>query len=280
MSRIPRATLVLALAACTTSEPESVRPPQMREGFFASDDGIRLAYRLELPAGRPPFPAFVIGHGSGRLNRTTAEPIARGLLERGFAVLRYDKRGVGQSEGEYTGVGVANDTMITRLAYDMAAGVALLRDQPEIDDDGIGVGGISQAGWIVPVAAELSGARFALILVGSAMPLGVNMQFERLNRESDSSPSDLALIAAKYDGPLGFDPIPVHERLSIPTYWVFAGQDRSVPTPLCLARIDSLRARSPKDYEIEVFRDAGHDVPGSPAIWPGIERWLNRVTRR
>ncbi|MGH7553457.1 MAG: alpha/beta hydrolase family protein [Longimicrobiales bacterium] len=109
-------------------------------------------------------------------------------------------------------MGVVNDTMITRLAKDMAAGVAMLREQPEIDDDRIGVGGISQAGWIVPVAAEMSDARFALILVGSTMPLGVNMRFERLNRESDSPPSELALIAAKYDGALGFDPIPVLER--------------------------------------------------------------------
>ncbi|MGH7553458.1 MAG: hypothetical protein ACREMQ_10590 [Longimicrobiales bacterium] len=56
MSRLLRPALVLALAACSSSELESIRPPQMREGFFASDDGIRLAYRLELPAGHRRFP--------------------------------------------------------------------------------------------------------------------------------------------------------------------------------------------------------------------------------
>jgi hypothetical protein len=36
----------------------------------------------------------------------------------------------------------------------MAAGVAFLRTRPEIDPKRIGLAGVSQAGWIMPIAAQ------------------------------------------------------------------------------------------------------------------------------
>ncbi|MFY9796103.1 MAG: hypothetical protein WAJ93_10465 [Candidatus Nitrosopolaris sp.] len=67
-------------------------------------NGVKTNAQLTYPAvGKGPFPAVLLVHGTGPtdMNETltkTAKPfwqIAQYLSERGFAVLRYDKRGIG-----------------------------------------------------------------------------------------------------------------------------------------------------------------------------------------
>jgi alpha-beta hydrolase superfamily lysophospholipase len=65
-------------------------------GFFNSGD-VRLSYRLDVPPGSGPFGAVVFGHGSGLQTKDSCRFLANGFLQRGFATLCFDKRGVGQS---------------------------------------------------------------------------------------------------------------------------------------------------------------------------------------
>lgn len=67
-------------------------------------NGVKTNAQLTYPAvGKGPFPAVLLVHGTGPtdMNETltkNAKPfwqIAQYLSERGFAVLRYDKRGIG-----------------------------------------------------------------------------------------------------------------------------------------------------------------------------------------
>ena len=62
---------------------------------------MRLAGRLLRPPGRGPFPAVVIVPGSEPAHRTTYDLWAYFFAAHGFAVLTYDKRGVGASGGTY-----------------------------------------------------------------------------------------------------------------------------------------------------------------------------------
>src|SRR5690349_20958043 len=95
----------LLLAACggaTAQRPSSALP-----ATFPSGD-VQLAFALDLPSGAPPFPAVVLGHGSGLITRGHNTWLSAQLTRLGFAVLRFDKRGVGESTGIYTNVGVGN----------------------------------------------------------------------------------------------------------------------------------------------------------------------------
>ena len=57
------------------------------------------------------------GHGSGRVTKDEVRFLAGRLVAEGYAVLRYDKRGVGQSTGVYENVGIGNsERMISTLA--------------------------------------------------------------------------------------------------------------------------------------------------------------------
>src|SRR6185503_11462724 len=84
---------------------------------------VRLAFTLDLPPGQGPFPAVVFGHGSGRMTRQDLSWLAGQWTRLGFAVLRFDKRGVGESTGTFVFVGTADSPWVfPQLASDVAAG--------------------------------------------------------------------------------------------------------------------------------------------------------------
>lgn len=119
------------------------------EVTFRNGD-VTLAGDLLVPAGSAPHPGIVLVHGSGAGRRSQLAPMAFVFLEQGFAVLTYDKRGCGASTGDWKKAG------FPELALDALAGVSLLRARRDIDPSRVGLYGISQGGWIAPLAASTS----------------------------------------------------------------------------------------------------------------------------
>jgi len=116
-----------------TAGTEAARP---MPALFQNGD-TRLAFTLDLPPGKGPFPAIVLGHGSGRTTRDQLTRLSSRFTQLGFAVLRFDKRGVGESTGTYVFVGTKDSPEVfPQLASDIAAGVRFLRTRPEIDPRG------------------------------------------------------------------------------------------------------------------------------------------------
>jgi pimeloyl-ACP methyl ester carboxylesterase len=116
---------------------------------------VRLAGTLTLPEGKGPFAAVVLIAGSGAHDRDEKifghAPflvLADHLTRQGVAVLRFDKRGVGQSTGDFAAATTVD------FAADAEAGAAYLRSRPEIDRRRIGLLGHSEGGVIAPMVAE------------------------------------------------------------------------------------------------------------------------------
>jgi pimeloyl-ACP methyl ester carboxylesterase len=120
---------------------------EKRENVRFSNRDIQLAGALIAPSKGGKHPAIVLVHGSGAQSREHMMPFARFLVRHGIAVLGYDKRGVGESTGDW------NTATFEDLAGDVLAAVAYLKTRPDIDPAQIGLLGISQAGWIMPLAA-------------------------------------------------------------------------------------------------------------------------------
>src|SRR4051812_40694785 len=150
-------------------------PTPMPPAFQSGD--ARLAFTLDLPPGPGPFPAVVMGHGSGKLTRQDLAWFASQWTRLGFAVLRFDKRGVGESTGTYVFVGTRDSPEVfPQLASDIVAGVRFLRTRPEVDPKRVGLAGWSQAGWIIPHAArELGDAAFLVLYSGPVCTVGQEM---------------------------------------------------------------------------------------------------------
>ena len=268
-------TVGLGASVCRSaigSQPEP--PPRSSTGFIVNGD-VSLRYLLERPPGAGPFPAVVIGHGSGETHKEDF-PAAGRLLGMGFVVLRYDKRGVGESTGKYSMVGIANsEKMFDDLSSDMAAAAAFLRTLPDVDRTRIGLVGPSQAGWIIPVAAKRSHPAFMILFVGPTVTVGQEIYYSRFSEETTTPFDALSRILTEYRGPQGFDPRPYLEELTVPGLWLLGAVDRSIPTKECVAILDELIAAG-KPYRRVVYPAAGHSLNGAN-FWPDVAAFLSEL---
>jgi dienelactone hydrolase len=270
------AAALLMLAACGGKDSSTLTAPSQASasnftGVFPSS-GANLHYELDLPSGSGPFPAVVFGHGSGPVTKVDGAVHVPFWLGQGFAVLRFDKRGAGQSTGAYRGVSAANSqTQILELAGDMAAAVAFLQTRPNIDGRRVGLTGVSQAGWVMAAATMLSSdVRFVVAFVGSVVPVGVNIAYENLR----AAPIDEAYAAlARYAGPEGYDPRAALRATVAPVLYLLGADDRLVPTRACAPLVDSLRDGGAR-VGARVYPSAGHELGSSTRAWPDIATWL------
>jgi alpha-beta hydrolase superfamily lysophospholipase len=275
--RILVVALAASIVACTqASSPTSATSASgSSTGFFTSGD-VRLSYRLDLPQRSGPVGAVVFGHGSGQQTKESCRFLADGFLSRGFATLCFDKRGVGQSSGTFVFVGARDSIPVfADLASDMAAGVAFLRTRPEIDPRRIGLAGVSQAGWIMPIAAQAARPAFMVLMVGPTVSVGIEGFYSNIVEFSSASVEDGYRQLPSFNGFHGFDPKPVLESLDVPGLWLLGGEDRSIPTPATVAILDQLIA-SGKPYTHVVFPGFGHNLFGAP-YWQAIDNWLARL---
>lgn len=120
---------------------------ERQEDVHFASGSLQLAGTLISPQTGGRHPAIVLVYGSGAEDRRYMWPWARFLVRHGVAILGYDKRGVGQSTGNW------NDASFEDLAGDVVSAVEYLKTRRDIDAAHIGLLGISQAGWIMPLAA-------------------------------------------------------------------------------------------------------------------------------
>jgi len=269
------ASVALTLASCSGDSPSAPDTPGTADDFIEAA-GARLHCVLDLPNGAGPFPGVVIGQGSGRATTSDGAAYVPFLKGRGYAVLRYDKRGVGQSTGVYRGVSAANsESQVAELASDMSAALDFLAAKPQIDAQRLGLFGTSQAGWIMVAAAQRNPrTRFLVAVTGSVEPVGTNIFYENLR----DTPIDEAYARlAGYSGAKGYDPAPVLAVLDVPSLWLFGTDDRLVPTRDCLRILDRLREDG-APVESVVYPGAIHGLVGVD-FWPDVDPFLARAGR-
>lgn len=137
---------------------------------FANGD-VELAGTLHLPRSRSPVAAIVVTHSASSPlgDASLYEHLKVMLPALGIAVFTYDRRGSGRSGTETAG----GD--FTILADDAIAAVKSLKGDPRIDPRRIGTWGLSQGGWISPLAASRS-ADIAFVIAVSAPVVTADVQ--------------------------------------------------------------------------------------------------------
>lgn len=136
-------------------EPKKPFPYEEKEVTIKnSEQGISLAGTLTTPKSTGPHAAIILISGSGAQDRNETifghKPffvLADYLTRRGFAVLRYDDRGVGGSTGNLS------TSSIGDLATDVIAAVNYLKKLDNIDKKKIGLTGHSEGGMIASMVA-------------------------------------------------------------------------------------------------------------------------------
>lgn len=214
------------------------------------------------------YPAVVAHFGSDRWTRFGLNGFTRTWLQRGFAILTYDKRGVGESSGECCPW--RDPGYFALLAGDVLGAVRAIREHPDIDDDRIGLWGFSQGGWVVPIAAADGAADIAFTIIGSGptVTVGEEILYSALTGENDCAPSGLSVdeIERRLDeaGPSLFDPRPFLERMTAdPGLWIYGSRDASVPVSRSIRALEEITAAGGHDFTIVVLPRANHVwIPG------------------
>jgi len=240
--------------------------------------------------GEGPFPAVVIIHGSGKETARDVLLHSWFFVHHGFAVLTYDKRGVGESGGSYKWVIVKHgESVLDELAGDALAGVEFLKNYDQIDPNMIGFFGGSQAGWIAPLAASKSSdIAFMALFSGPVCTVGQEMFYsgttgagpgDKVEGISLKQASDMA---RDYAGPHGFDPLPSLEAIDIPGLWMFGSQDRSTPAALSVENLDALVAQQGKDFDYIIYPNADHNLrdPETEQFYPFMIDALNWLVEK
>ena len=265
---------VVSLAGC--SSPTA--PGGSVDGFVTSGN-IELRWFLDLPDGAGPFPAIVYGQGSGSVTahlRHTVES-ARELNELGYAVLTYDKRGTGESGGEMVDLNTANsETLIAQLADDMEAVLGVLASRPEIDSSQIGLYGISQANWYMPLVAERRPeVRFMIVVSGGPISVGLNNYYESLTQYDVANIEGAHAQLDGYDGPVGFNPVPHIRALTIPLFYLLGTDDANMPSLYSFDELTALRDEG-ESLDALLYDGGGHGLRNVD-FWPDLRAWLEGI---
>jgi dienelactone hydrolase len=275
-----------ALTACAVTCAASAATADAT--LTVSTEGASLTGRIWFPkSGRPPFPAVVLVHGSGRMTRDDMQYARAHMLSMGLAVLGYDKRGVGESTGEYDDVGVfTSPTRMPLLGRDALAMLRALRRHDGVDASRVGFFGVSQAGWIIPAA--LGGARsgevgFAIIQSGPAGSVGDEYAYSQatgdgIRSHDDLTPEQIDARVDAYEGPAGFDNLPILRRVRTPLLWLVGEADESIPVRHTLRNLKAL-ADGGVPIALRTYPGANHSLsaPSGPVpFWDDVRAWLKQ----
>ncbi len=245
-----------------------------------TSNGATLEGTLEIPAATSLAPLLIFVHGSGQRTRSDYQSYVNRFKPKGFAIFRYDKRGVGASTGVYSGVGVANGkTILPQLGEDTHAAIQMLKHHPRLDSTRIVLIGASQAGWIIPVAATLSCNVYAVMIAGPTVAVGEEIYYSDLAENTTLSDEEVARRYALFAGEKGFDPAPYIQKMSKPGLWMLGGKDRSIPAQHCRTILQNFIQAQNKPFTLQWFPDADHGMINrntgqSEDVLSVIEAWF------
>ncbi|MDO7874697.1 alpha/beta fold hydrolase [Hymenobacter sp. ASUV-10] len=170
------APVVLTHSPMPVAEPGNARltPPYREEDVVFTNPAsrLKLAGQLTIPAGPGPFPAVVLLSDMGPQDRDGSVgdyrllgSLGDYLTRRGIAVLRFDDRGVGESEGNN-----ATTTIAARVT-DAQAALNFLRTRLEVKINQIGIIGHGEGANVALLAAgQTLPPAFVVSLAGYGLP--------------------------------------------------------------------------------------------------------------
>ena len=174
--------------ASVSSRRVTISRPNDEPVKFGSN-GVTLVGTLSKPAqvtGR--LPAVVLAGASGPHDRDEVlfgipvlGEIADALANNGYMVLRYDKRGIGQSGGR------PESTNLADLSEDLRAAVKMLADRKDVDSKHIAVVGHSEGGAVALLAASKDKRIAAVALLAANGVSGSELVLAQQRRILDRS---------------------------------------------------------------------------------------------
>lgn len=229
---IPAASLSVVRTDLTgvMARLDSYSHPRDKDVFIPAN-GFSLAGTITAPEGITKPPVVILVAGSGPQDRDETVfgipvlgQVAGRLADAGFFVVRYDKRGVGQSGGRI------ESTSIEAYADDVRSVVQWLRQRKDIDKDRVAIVGHSEGGLVAMLAgSKMRGQIRALGLVATPGQTGREITLmqqkhalDRLNEPEALKQEKIALQLKIMDAVTtgqGWEAVPPELRRQVDTMW-------------------------------------------------------------
>lgn len=247
-------------------------PDIQREHLFIPSGDVRLEADLLIPAGgseKKGAVIFIVGSGPVPYQAyfgITQKYVQDVFLPRDTAVLFVNKRGVGESEGNW------KHQDFQGRADDLYAAVQFLKEHEGIDPDRIGIIGHSQGGYVVPItASQHEDVAFFISLVGPTVTVWEQMEddYENTLRCQGYGEDELQKEVASFmkwarfeanvgkflplgeadiqSGIMDYNPRQALQTVKSPGLMVFAENDPTVPAEVNLARFDEVFNGNPSE---------------------------------
>jgi len=285
MIRLTAAIFLLALMAPVLAMAGNIGEKHHVEAIEFESHETRLAGSIVFPQNGEIHSAVVFVHGSGEQTRNMFW--AERFANKGIVALVYDKRGVGKSGGKYESEQSVSEKNISLLADDAISALKALANHPSLKGIPVGIAGISQAGWIAPLAAERSDvAKFMVLWSGPVCKVSEEDIFSKYTSDAEAQvvPAYREALESRkeaYVWPefLGKDTDPSESlsKLSIPGLWIFSDNDGSIPVDLSISRLQMLR-RMGHRYDYVLFSGLGHN--NMDRSFATATEWIRRLAGR
>lgn len=288
---------------------------QDKEISFENKD-IILSGTLSIPNGKGPFPAIILLWGHGPQNRDALgmfSKMADSFARNGVAVLRFDKRGIGESGGDFSRF-TGKD-----LLSDAEKAIDFLSSQKEIDKDKITLLGHSEGGYIAAsLAATNPNVSACIIMAGmdtidlpdtdlemmwsfDQSALNWNKEYlEDIARSANDtsqilkSGKDWAILLnkrvylKKRRNYIATNPLEIIRKVKVPILILGAKKD-TVTSPEHIDSLEeALKESGNKNYEIVIFKKLNHffgsiirdgvhrtHISLDRDVFPTIKKWLD-----
>lgn len=238
------------------------------------------------PPGGTKLPGLVMIHGSGAHTREEFREQAEAFARQGIATLIYDKRTEDYSLLERS---------YSTLADDALAAVEVLRARPDVDPARVGVWGVSEGGWVAPLAASKSPDHVAFVVTVGANGVeparqqawAIENQLRRLGMDGSmvkmaSSTMMRQLVDSEVFPEAHYDSVAALKSVRQPVLGLWGAKDVLTPPGEALRIFQESLAH----HTLRVFPDAQHQLRRTtdgydklPGYAPGylelVGTWVN-----
>lgn len=233
------------------------------EVSFAGSGGVILHGSVVAPVVRGrPLPAMVLVQGGGAGPRAWLRQEAEAFARAGIVTLIYDKRTDGYSLVERS---------YGKLAEDALAAHDVLRGQPGVDPARVGLWGVSEGGWVAPLAATRSDRVAFVVTVGASGAAPARQEaWAKANRlraagvagsmlRTYPTTAVALLTGAGLFPEAEYNPIPPLTRLRQPILAIWGAHDEVSPPAESMAIFDQAltQARNAR-FSLRVLPDGDH----------------------
>jgi len=138
------------------------------EKFIFQSGHFNVVGELRIPSDGQEYPLVIMVHGDGPAYRNYFFTLKKCFLRAGYATLMWDKPGFGQSTGKFS-----KSHLRAERAEILLDAISNVKSHPRIDSNRIGIWGISQAGYVIPMAFPKTNDISFMIMVGCPGESGI-----------------------------------------------------------------------------------------------------------